>query len=164
MKTTLLFLLSAISVAAAHGSTTTDSSITWTIYSGYQSTGTLDSAGTAFIIQPCTPGSLGCISSAILGDNNGAYASGGAGISNCGIHFSSGTYDATLGFSSRSTRTVGFKLNSQLAFNGNTTLPSWATQTVTGGGFLNVSHILYPTTALGSGIEVTPPASLLNYL
>jgi hypothetical protein len=153
MKTTLLFMLSALTLAAAHGGTTTDPALIWTIYSGYQVTGTLDSAGTAYVIQPCTPGSSGCISSAVIGDGNGSYVCGQDALTNCGIHFSSSTYDATLGFSTNSSRSIGFNFSAQLAYNPATAQPSWANQTVRGHGFLNISHILFPTTVLGSTIE-----------
>ena len=164
MKTTFLFILCAATLVAAHGGNTADPSITWTLYSGYQSSGVLDSAGTAYIIQPCVPGSQGCISSAIAGDNNGAFIDGQSGISNCVIHFSSGTYDATLGFNTNSSRFDAFNLGAQLAYNPGTTQPSWAKQTVSGHGFLNVSHILYPTTALGSTMEDDYTTRLTNQL
>jgi hypothetical protein len=147
MKPILLFVLSAASLAAAHGGNT-DSAITWTLYSGYQPI----TVNGVTVIQNCAPGP-GCISSAITGDNGGLYIDGQSGVTNSVIHFSSGTYDATLGFANNSTRAIGFSLSGRLAYNSATTQPSWATQTVSGKGFLNVGHILYPATALGSGLE-----------
>ena len=89
MKTPLLFVLSAITLAIAHGGATSDPPLTWTIYSGYQSVTT--ATGTT-IVQSCAPGP-GCISPAIVGDNNGPYVCGQNATTNCGIHLSSGTYD-----------------------------------------------------------------------
>src|SRR5215471_15374106 len=109
MKKAMVFVLSAVSCAAQKGGAhSSDPSVTWTIYSGYQPT-----AGQPMLMQACDPTTTtGCIASAITGDGN-IYRNGSSGVSNSVIHFDGATYDATLLVSSP--RSTSFNLQHQVA-------------------------------------------------
>lgn len=147
MRLALTYVLAALaSTCSAQGGKNTDAPVNWTIYAGYQAV-TINTT----IMQSCAPGP-GCIPSAINGDGT-AYVCGKSGVSNCVIHMT-GTdpsYDATLLTSN--TRPLSFDFGARVGVNNSVPQPSWDTQKISGGSFINVSHILYPTAALGSTLE-----------
>ncbi len=150
MKSALLCLFTAsVSFTAVKPG---DPAVNWTLFSGYQQA----VVNGVSIIQACDPAVTGCTRSAIFGDAAGTsatYVANSAGVTDSVIHFSSSTYDATLSFVQGSSRTLTFNFGAQLALNPLAAQPAWSTQLVNGHGLLNVSHILWPTTALGDTTE-----------
>ena len=73
----LIITLSMASFAAQKGGGTSDPSITWTIYSGYQRM-------SATLMHACDPTTTGCTASAVKGDGS-TYSNGSNGVSNSNL-------------------------------------------------------------------------------